>query len=455
MFPPMTERLSFLKTELKLQSFILALALSVFVGARTLGPGCLDGPYIQCVTTNSVIVRWRTTSYRPIRCTFEYRLGVDKQWRQLYSDSSTDGHQLTITNLIPGSRYLYRISTPCRRIAAGPGVAFQTAPLLSSYRSIRTWVLGDSGTGNQHAYAVREGALRCCKGKAPDIILMLGDNAYEKGSRFDHHRGLFLPYREQLWSALLCPALGNHDTITRATEPEHFLFEEIFSVYPRVEVENTFAVRRRTFYSFNWSNIHFVCLDSNAASISNQLAVISWLKQDLQGSKDQDWLIAYWHHSPYSFGHHDSDEEQESTVMRTTFLPLLEEYGADLILTGHNHAYGRTDLIYRHYDEGRTFVAARHVIAPLGTNVNATVRKPRIRGTGQGTVYVVLGCSGKLESKSLDHPAMTMKLNVYGSLLLDVDRLRLKCTFVDHMGTVRDAFGIVKDADQLKTSETL
>ena len=64
----------------------------------------------------------------------------------------------------------------------------------------------------------------------------------------------------------------------------------------------------------------------------------NWLEMDLQ-STSQDWLIVYWHHPPYSKGSHDSDAQFGLIRIRENLLPLLEDYGVDLQLSGHSHSY--------------------------------------------------------------------------------------------------------------------
>ena len=36
------------------------------------------------------------------------------------------------------------------------------------------------------------------------------------------------------------------------------------------------------------------------------------------------WVIAFWHHPPYTKGSHDSDSEIELIEMRQNALPILE-----------------------------------------------------------------------------------------------------------------------------------
>ena len=59
-----------------------------------------------------------------------------------------------------------------------------------------------------------------------------------------------------------------------------------------------------------------------------------WLKQDLE-STSQDWIIAFFHHPPYTKGSHNSDNptgsDRELLEMREGILPILEAGGVDLV----------------------------------------------------------------------------------------------------------------------------
>jgi hypothetical protein len=431
------------KQDLKAQAAILGAATLLLISAKTLAPRCLQGPYIQSPTTNSVIIRWRTSAYSPLNCAFQYRKSASSSWVSLSSAPTGDAHEITLTNLQPGTRYAYRIRTPYREIAGGEDFNSSTAPLPGDPRPVRVWILGDSGTGNARALAVRDGFRKFAGSRSADIMLMLGDNAYEKGSRFDHHRGLFLPYRDELRSAPLWPALGNHDAMSRGTIPGTYPFHQFFTLPQNGECGGM-PSGSETYYSFDWGNIHFVCLDSTVALVSNQWAMLSWLKKDLEASLHQEWLIAFWHHPPYSAGSHDSDKELESCALRAVVLPELEKHGADIVLSGHNHNYGRTHLLYGHYGENSTFVPKFHEVGSPPLPGQAIYHKPRGRGDKQGTLYAVAGCSGKLENKPNDHSAIVVRLNIAGSVLLDIEDSQLDFHFLDEKGSTRDFFRVSK-----------
>lgn len=61
-------------------------------------------------------------------------------------------------------------------------------------------------------------------------------------------------------------------------------------------------------------------------------------------------------------------------------------------------------------------------------------------GTHQGAVFTVAGSSGKTSDGPFDHPAMYTSQERLGSVILDVDNLRIDVTFLDDSGIVRDEF---------------
>jgi hypothetical protein len=158
------------------------------------------------------------------------------------------------------------------------------------------------------------------------------------------------------------------------------------------------------------------------------------------------WTIAFWHHSPYSKSLYDSDKETQLIEMRRNVLPILENGGVDLVLSGHSHSYERSFLLEGHYGLS-------------GTLTNAMIRNSgdgRVDGDGaylkttyapvshQGTVYLVTGSSGEVGNAVLNHPAMRFSLNALGSVVLDVDSNRVDAKFLDEQGGIRDYFTMIK-----------
>ena len=180
--------------------------------------------------------------------------------------------------------------------------------------------------------------------------------------------------------------------------------------------------------------------------------MLSWLQQDL-AANDKDWLIAYWHSPPYTHGTHDSDWIADSggrmVHMRQNALPVLEQYGVDLVLCGHSHVYERSFLLNGHYGFSSTLESSMVLDAGSGQGSGSGAYRKGNSGPNpnQGTVYVVAGSSGQPGFGSLDHPAMFVSLNQMGSVVIDVNNQRLDALFLADDGWIDDRFTIIKGAD--------
>lgn len=88
------------------------------------------------------------------------------------------------------------------------------------------------------------------------------------------------------------------------------------------------------------NNLHFIILDSNSdCSIGSEQYL--WLESDLQNiNEDIKFVIAIFHHPPFSTGSHTEDEKG----LRQSIVPLFEQYGVDIVFNGHDHDYER--LLY-------------------------------------------------------------------------------------------------------------
>ena len=182
--------------------------------------------------------------------------------------------------------------------------------------------------------------------------------------------------------------------------------------------------------------------------------MLQWLKADLAATS-RDWIIAYFHHPPYTKGTHDSDKDTDSGArmndMRAVFLPVLEQGGVDLILTGHSHVYERSWLLDGHYGKSPTFDATQHVKQKVTGRADGdgVYRKPRARTPHFGDINIVTGSAGHAASATkppaLNHPAFYLAINEAGSTVVDITGLKLDVVFLNDKGEKRDWFTIVKE----------
>ena len=384
------------------------------------------------------MVRWRTSDAT------DTRLDCGTSAGNLSSTVSnsvlTTEHELLVTGLAPGTRYWYGVGSSGGLLAADATCTFVTPPAPGTVQPVRAWILGDSGEAGPVQDAVRDAFLTYTGARSADLMLMLGDNAYSSGTDADFQAGLFAPYALSLRQWVLWPTRGNHDQLHSGANSDYY---EFFTLPAAAEAGGV-ASGTEAYYSYDYADIHFVCLDSEGSDNSPGGAMVTWLRADLSAT-NQDWIVAYWHHPPYSKGSHDSDREKGLRDMRQNVVPVMDELGVDLVLCGHSHAYERSFLLRSHYGRSGTLVDSMKVDAGDGKrNGNGPYHKPAQQTPFAGAVYTVAGSSSHTGGGSLNHPVMVSSQNVPGSLVLDVNGQALDMRFLDSAGAVTDSFTILK-----------
>ena len=391
------------------------------------------GPFLQRASSDQITFRWKSAT----NSAGQVWLGpAPGQLTKACLDStSTYDHVVRCTGLMPDTVYYYAVGTPVQVLAGNDADHwFRTAPAPGSSDPTRIWVIGDSGSADANAEAVRDAYYGYPGSDQTDVWLMLGDNAYNEGADEEYQTAVFDMYPEMLRRTPVWPTRGNH-------EKSALVYYTIFT-NPTNGEAGGFPSGTEAYYSFDHANVHFICLDSYASIRAVGGPMWNWCQADLQ-STDQDWIVAYWHHPPYSKGTHDSDTEQRLWEMRQNFLPLLESYGVDLVLSGHSHAYERSMLLDGHYGNSLSFSAPLYAKDSGDGDPAGDGAYTKTTGANQGAVYTVAGSSGKLGGGPLNHPAMKVSLNELGSLVIDVDDLRMDVRFLDDAGVVRDRFTLL------------
>src|SRR5437867_4787164 len=323
---------------------VLVLALCQSVLAQTVT--VTRGPYLQTGTPTSITVRWRT-DVQTDSCV-RYGTALSSLTSQTCETTLTTEHAVELSSLLHNTKYFYSIGTSEGAIAGGDSTYFFFAsPRTGKAKPTRIWVIGDSGTAGRQARAVRDVYLPFTRTRHTDLWLMLGDNAYSDGTDIEYQKAVFTLYPMVLKNTVLWSTFGNHDAHTADSASQSGPYYDIFTL-PKDGEAGGMASGTKAYYSFDYGNIHFVCLDSVESDRSPSGAMLTWLKADLAATK-QDWRIAFWHYPPYSKGSHDSDIDVPLGQMRQYAVPLLESYGVDLVLSGHSHSYDRSYLLNGHY----------------------------------------------------------------------------------------------------------
>ena len=403
------------------------------------------GPYLQMGTTSTQVLRWRTSAATDSRV----RIGASPAALTTVVDDPavTTEHAVTVTGLAADTTYYYSVGSTTEALAGGDvDHFFVTPPAPDTGAAVRIWVLGDAGTAGPTGSNVSQAAVRDAYGSFngagyTDLILLLGDNAYETGTDAEYQNAVFNMYPGFLRQSNLWSTIGNHDTAS-STNPNvaTLPYFNIFTLPASGEAGGV-ASGTEKYYSFDFGDIHFVCLDSMTSSRATSGSMLTWLAADL-AVNTRPWLIAFWHHPPYTKGSHDSDTEAQLMEMRGNALPILEAYGVDLVLSGHSHSYERSYLIGGHYGPSGTLDGS--MIKDGGSGRPADTGAYAKASDAYRAVYAVAGSSGKIGGGALNHPVMFVSLNQLGSMVLDVQGDRLDAKFLRENGAVADSFTIVK-----------
>jgi len=405
------------------------------------------GPYLQEVTPTSAVVRWGSEAAALGRVRYGTAPGrLDGLAEEAVARTA---HQVTLRGLPSGTRIYYALVPTAEAAPGAPDGSFLTAPPPGGDKPTRIWVVGDSGSADAAARDVRDAYRDFSAARPADLWLMLGDNAYSKGTDEQYQAAVFDTYPEELRTLPLWPTLGNHDAFSADSETGSGVYYDLFTL-PREGEAGGVPSGTEAYYSFDYGTIHFLCLNSHDVDRSPDGAMVTWLRADLAAARDARWIIAYWHHPPYTKGSHDSDVEMRSIEMREWILPVLEEGGVDLVLTGHSHAYERSFLVDGHYGPSDSLQPSMVLDGGDGRPEGDGAYQKPSGGPAphEGAVYVVAGSSGKVSSRGdLNHPVMALSLRELGSLVLDIDGPRLDATFLTAQPAgVGDTFTLLKGA---------
>jgi len=427
----------------QIHPLILAACL-VPAGAAQGADQLTRGPYLQQAAPTRMIVCWRGGE-GPGRVHFGTNPAApDQTAEETASPPPPLDHRVVLSGLSPATTYHYTVGTPGGILAASPDFQFTTPPVAGTAVPLRIWAMGDAGTGDIFQEQVRD-AFRAWSGnRPPDFVLQLGDNAYYGGEDAEFQTAMFAIYQPELRRLPFWSCLGNHEIENIPAPGEGYPYFNIYD-FPTAGECGGRASGTERYFSFDFGNTHVISLDTTLSDLSSGGAMATWLGQDLAATQ-ATWILACFHHPPYTKGGHDSDLESNLIAARANILPILESGGVDLVLCGHSHSYERSMLLDGHYGSSTTLAA--NMIRNGGdgrmTGTGA-YRKPASGPRGRhGTVYGVTGSAGLLNGGPLNHPAHRLSLNVLGSMAIDISGPRLDAAFITHTGTVADSFTILK-----------
>ena len=170
-----------------------------------------------------------------------------------------------------------------------------------------------------------------------NVVLHAGDLVSTGYSRDLWHDRFFAPAHPLISRVPIYPTPGNHEVNQR-------LYYDYFDL-PHNE----------SWYHFRYGIADFYSINTNVDYEPGSEQYV-WLEERLSNS-EAIWKIALFHHPPFACANGRKDEGGE---IQEHLVPLLETYGVDLVLLGHDHVYGRSHAI-----NGVTYVISGGGGSPL------------------------------------------------------------------------------------------
>ncbi len=278
-------------------------------------------PYATKVSTNAAVIQWVSQGESAPGMVSVFLDGTKQTEPPLVASITVDDvstaslqdtichlHSASIKGLRPQTRYRYT-ATVGGDVESG---SFRTPPKSDQGAGYSFCLIGDT----QSYHSGLQPLLDAMGDERTDFVLHVGD-VTDRGNMWGEWKaGFFDPGHKYLSRSTFWPAYGNHDG---------------GPYFPAL-----FGLRPQLYYSFDWGDVHFVVLDSYGAGTGKigRPQQLKWLEEDLR-KNTKKWTIAAMHVPMIatrtglnSFGTDD-------------FLPLLEEYGVDIVFSGHHPLYRR------------------------------------------------------------------------------------------------------------------
>ncbi len=329
---------------------IVAFSLSVLVFSETFAQSNFPTKWPDRIILNpsedpaaSLAVSWRTdttvhSGYCELQLATDTRINSkdSKQFKaktisMVFTNEAeptiySNHHTFTFTDLVPGTKYMYRVGE-------GDHLSewFQFKTHSKDDKAYSFIYFGDPQVSlrSECARVIRKAFMENPNSEfmfyAGDVINRAGRDSEWQGF-FDAGSFIYATIPQ-----LMTP--GNHDYDELTLDPH---WNAQFNL-----PDNGPAGLEGTCYFVDYKNLRFISFDSATdGELENEsgyqlTAQKAWLDSIL-AENPKKWTIVTTHLPFYS-----PKESRDNVHLRKHFQPILEKHGVDMVLTGHDHSYGR------------------------------------------------------------------------------------------------------------------
>ncbi len=251
--------------------------------------------------------------------------GTSTPWEE--GSQVSMGHKVVFENLKPATKYAYRVGDGERwsewlqfktsSAEDGPFTFLYFGDVQNDIKSLGSRTVRQAYTHFPEA----------------DFMLFAGDLVSR--STEEYWREFFYAGG---WIFGMMPSVvtpGNHEYDKPENQPRTFSkhWNQIYSAPANSPSEEYY---NRNYY-LDYQGVRFISFDSPALGENEEdsVLVITWLDKTLAENPNR-WTVLFTHYPVYSCSQGRNNEKYRNTIK-----PLLEKYGVDLVLAGHDHTYCR------------------------------------------------------------------------------------------------------------------
>ena len=301
-----------------------------------LGINPVFGPYIAMHGENGMQISWDTSQAQLSEVRYgksETNLDMVATGGEYWWEANvpTLHHCVLLSNLEPDTCYYYKITSFDEKI-----YHFNTPPLPSSGKDVCFTIVGDTQGAGSHQKLLINRQLEKIGASNINFTIICGDlvnqddNINEWAMLFDKSSyGKIAPYIP--WQA----TSGNHEcSCMRSGCDPRGNFKKFMQNGFTYGYNESGLWDVGCYYSFNYSNVHFVILDNfeNHTNTFTQRQ-LEWLDDDLTRNANM-WKFISFHLSIYSTSDHGPYPEIQAQLE-----PLLYKHRVNAIFYGHDHIF--------------------------------------------------------------------------------------------------------------------
>jgi len=340
---------------------------------------------------------------------------------------SSDGgpygyYQADATSLKPGTAYTYRVVDGA---TISPPYTFSTpsggnAPLRAAF-------LGEVHMGDQIQPGWPAPALKPTldqiRASGAQFVISAGDNINTGTMEADWER-LLGTNPAVFGSVPMSSAVGNHETYGAFSKG--IPAEQYFAAFP--SPANGDGSGR--YYSYDVNGVHFAVVEANPETPRPYFdREMAWLEADLRAAATRTrFQVVIDHSPPFHSKTSRVTPNYENPEFREQLVPLMDRYGVEMVISGHDKHYVRSYPLV-----GRPAPGAVPAISPQPVR------------PGKGTTYMELTSTGQNYPDFLSQPWMAKSAPVSSEYLqLDFGATSIAAKAIRPDGSVLDTFTVAQ-----------